>query len=270
VRGVLTVRRPGSPLVAAALVVLAAGCHDVPIFGSTPHEPAVYVVLMREIAVNELEGTLGDSSLFGLVANLGSAYDIQYRPVEQLSLTRRADGAEFDWTYLPRTGGFDNLLSSGVDLVAEGNLRLPWNGTAGRLGRDSIAGGEIVDLLLETGGRLVTGSTMIPTKPTITILESGGVTTMYWARSIGAARYFVTAPTDRVGFFGYFTGDTSHVIKRDATWSGVPATPYFTVVALDSNLVAYRADSTVRRAGIVGAAGVFGAMATDRVPNPPP
>jgi hypothetical protein len=190
--------------------------------------------------------------------------------VEVVTVTRRADGKPFDWSYQPRTGQIENLFISGVDLETEGNLRMPWSGTSGRLGRDSIAGGEVVDLLIETGGRVVNGSAMIPTKPVITIVESGGTTTMRWARSVGAAQYFVQAETDQFGLYGLFTQETSYVILRDRTGTGMPETPYFTVIAFDSNTVAFREDSTVRRAGIIGANGVFGAMASDRVPIPPP
>jgi hypothetical protein len=254
----------------ALLAVLVAGCTDVPLFGSTPHEPAVYLVLDRDIPVNDFDESLGDSALFGLVANLGSARALQYRPVDLVSVTRRTDGAEYDWSYVPRTGDLENYLTSGVQLDAEGNLRMPWSGTGGRLGRDSIAGGEFVDLLIESDGHTITGSARIPTKPTISIVQSGGTTTVHWARSVGAAHYLVQAETEMRAFFGLPTSDTSYVLLRDRPSGTTPATPYVTVIALDANLATLRSDSTSRRAGITGAHGVFGATARDRVAIPPP
>ena len=255
--------------VLAVLLLGTLGCDTDPIFGSSPNDPAVYFVLSREpLAVGAL-AVPADSSLFALVGSLGSASAIQYRAIDSIVMTRRSDAMRFDWQILPREGAATPIARS-FDLLEGGNARLLWRGSGGLLGREDLTDGVDVDLVLGSAGRVIAGVASIPTTPTITVDQVGGVTTIRWARSTGAERYWIRADTELNARFVMDAIDTSYVLKRDALPALVPSPPYFVVVALDSSLAAFIGDTLRSRAGVLGAQGVFGAMARDLVEIPPP
>lgn len=253
----------------SALLVCTPGCDPDPIFGSSPNDPAVYFVLSREPLAVDGGAALADSSLFALVGSLGSASSIHYRAIDSIVMTRRSDAARFDWEILPRLGVVTPIARS-LDLLEGGNARLLWRGSGGRLGREDLADGIAVDLVLGSAGRVIEGGASIPATPTITVEQVGGVTTIRWARSIGAARYWIRADTELNSRFAMDAIDTSYALKRNALPALVPSPPYFVVIALDSSLASFIGDTLRTRAGVLGAHGLFGAMSRDLVEIPPP
>lgn len=254
-------------LVAAfAISALAVACDaSAPLIGSSD-EPGLYLVLSREPDTDAPLGAPTDSALFALLVTSGRATAAAYRAAQQFTFTRRADGAQFAWVDVPRSGTAQ-LANGGLSQSAAGNLRLPWVGSGGRLGRDSLQPGARYDLELTSEGRLIAGSATLPGVPTLTVERTGATTTMHWAKSVGAAGYWVIVDTDDPGAF--ITSDTSYALRRDRAAGGVPAVPRFRVIAVDTNLLAMVVDSTRRQSGLSGAFGVFGGVSSDAVNIPP-
>jgi hypothetical protein len=247
--------------VASAGAFVALGCSDGPTFARRTYEPMLYVVLSHD--PNRIGG---DSALSGLFASTATPLSLEYRQPDQLTMRRHVDGAPLDWRILSlsgsvRTGGTSVSLPNG------GNLELEWVGAPGTLGRRDIAAGDVYDVHVVSGDRVITGSVSIPETPALTLATSGDLVTVHWPRSRGAAVYFVFAETDAA--FGTAIRDTFYTLRYDAPRGLVPAAPIITVTAVDSNLWNYLKDTLVFSSGISGAYGVVGATEAASLAIPP-
>lgn len=253
---------------AIGLAILLGACESAaPLLGSSP-EPALYLVLSREpdFDAPPLEPVTGD--LFALLVTMGTPEHSIYRSAEQFVMRRVSDGAVFDWTSVPRSGTA-SPVHGGLLQADAGNWRLPWAGTGGRLGRDSLVSGESYELQVETEGRTIVGKVEIPSTPTIEFEHVDGVTRVHWARSTGAVAFWVIIDTESPA--ALLTEDTVYVLRRNVPADDRPDPPFVRVIAIGPNLLAIANDTLVLQSGLTGAFGVFGATSTARraIPDAP-
>lgn len=241
--------RPGLRLAAAFLTLVATllACDpEAPLVRRTD-EPVVVVVLSREPV------TPFDTMLGALLATAATPARHEYRAASRFEMRRAADGARLDWrdastlparppSYDPRFGGANWFIASPP--------------AAGMLGRYDLTPGRY-DLEIESEGRVITGSAVVPEAPRPLVVSRDGQWVVEWPRASGAAIYYVWNP---------FTGDLSSGFTRDTLLVLAPdtartAVDSLVVLAYDENWAAYMLDRAATRAGLQGAYGVFGASA---------
>ncbi len=245
-------------LAVGMLCAVSACTDDAPIL-ATERRVAVAMVLSQDL-------TSSDSALYAVVYDAGSSGLSTYRSVEQIEMRRRSDGALFAWETIPRSGGFSPSPTSqpSSDLS---NLRLPWNGTGGALGRADLAGGETYDLHLVSEGLTVTGVTTLPGRPSPTEDQQDRLV-FEWEAVPFAATYAVRSDAELLGFSMSALTRFEHTrLKPVDEW---PSPAWLRVTALDANLARFWTEPSRASAGLTGAIGVFGAAATDSAVVTPP
>lgn len=209
--------------------------------------------------------TSADSALYALVFDARSSGVNSYRAVEQVEMRRRSDGALFAWQVVPRGGTIPMPVQATVSTDVS-NLRLPWRGTGGLLGREDLASGETYDLILVTAGVTITGSTSLPAAPA-PVAEAGDPLAFSWTSTEFAAAYAVKTDADFAGLAYVREGRFRHRGRKPPEEWPTPA--WIRVSAMDVNLANFWIESG-RSPGLNGAVGVFGALATDSVEVVPP
>jgi hypothetical protein len=214
----------GTPLaratVGAALLLLTVACADSPTqVGMNGPAAFVSLTLRHENGVLDSAGASGSAMILDYLM----PYDVRYREVSDFRMTRRGDGAAFDWEErIPgRKSAVSNTFSS------EPNWVLRWTGTGGRLGLRDVQPGDTFDLAIETGSRTIVSSVVVPGVPVLTFGEANGVDMVHWRRVRGAVFYEVFAPSESNEII--YTSDSSLVINNTqghSSASVVTATVY--------------------------------------------
>lgn len=214
----------GTPLaraaIGSALLFISVACKDSPTYAAV-NGPSAYVT----IALAHQNGVLDSAGATGAATVVDALlpYDVFYRKVDEIRMTRRGDGAAFDWEErIPgRKSAVSNTFSS------EPNWVLRWTGTGGRLGLRDVQPGDTFDLAIETGSRTIVSSVVVPGVPVLTFGEANGVDMVHWRRVRGAVFYEVFAPSESNEMI--YTSDSSLVINNTqghSSASVVTATVY--------------------------------------------
>jgi hypothetical protein len=241
--------------------LLCAGCDaagPMPPFDETP---TVSVLITRGPPPPTFESVPADSGLYAHLLVTGTPVRSPYLHADRFEMQRLSDGARFAWRAIATSS--DAVPTAG----AVGNYFLPRHMTAAGLGSDSIAAGEVYELVAEAGRHQIVGRTRVPGKVELVRDPTDGDSIVRWRRTPGAAAYLVNLfpllkPFD----------DTLIVIRWSPAFPGEqPRLPLVVrVFALDSNYAAFMSDDRVTRAGITGAWGVFGSFtwADTELPSP--
>jgi hypothetical protein len=261
----MVTRVPRELLVRLGAALVCAGCDaagPMPPFDETP---TIGVLITRGPPPRTFGfgSSPADSGLYGHLLVTGTPIQSPYLRAERFEMRRLSDGARFAWRAIdpPR----DVVPTVGPDEI--GNYFLPRSSSAAGLGSDSIAEGELYELVAEAGAHRITGRTRVPGKIEFVREPADGDSIVRWRRTPGAAAYLVNLfpilmkPAD----------DTLIVIYRSPPLPGQPPLPPLVVrvFALDSNYAAFAGDVRVDRAGVTGAWGVFGSFAWADVELPP-
>lgn len=243
----------------AALAVLlsVAACANADDLLGYSSDAALYLVLTRQVSTSE---DSRDSSLYALLVTTGSPVASEYRNAESFQLTRASDGAVYGWRAIGRSGTLRNV-TGGVLLTEQANFELPWNSSSLGLGRVDLAEGASYELMIVSGDRTINGSTFLPETPNLELRREQAGTSVHWSRSTGAAAYFVIVDTDSPG--AIVTLDTSYSLLFNRPEETRPAPAKIRIIAMDSNLYRYVTDTTITRAGLEGALGVFGGASSN-------
>lgn len=238
-----------------AALVLCACAPEAPV-AVRSDEPAVYVVLTRDPLAPADPYFPDDARLTAVVATTGVPWEFEFRDAERFEMRRASDGRRFAWVAVPtaRGGGF-----AGRGAVPyRGNYALEEEATDSGLGRRDLQAGERYLLTIDTEGRTITGTAVIPEQPRPVVVRRSPATVIAWPRAAGAALYLVT--------YGHVqwqpaSADTSHVLPR---LEG-PQPLEVRVMAVDANWAAFFRDPSLTAAGIAGGNGLFGATAEARL-----
>lgn len=203
--------------------------------------PFVYLIL-NQVA----EGSGGRQ--VALVLTMVRPDSVVYRDAESFEMRRVSDGAEFAWRE-ERLVISDGLYGSSPRRVQDGNWLLADSSTAGGLGYPSLEPGDTYALRVVTGDRTITGRATIPDTFSIRVVDREGDSVAVWPSVDGAAGYAVDSPES---LLASFTMDTTHRLE--------PGQSYVQVWAVGPRAFRYATNDTVRRAGIEGGLGVFGAV----------
>jgi predicted RNA-binding protein with TRAM domain len=234
-------------------VLVSAGCDaagPVPPFDELP---TIAVLITRGPPPSTFGSSPADSGLYGHLVVTGTPIQSPYLRADRFEMRRVSDGARFAWRAIdpPR----DAVPTIGPDEI--GNYFLPRRGNEAGLGSDSVAEGEVYELIADAGQHHIVGRTRVPGMVEFVRASTDGDTVVRWRRTPGAAAYLVDLfplmkPAD----------DTLVVIHWGSPIPGEPS-PQRRVVrvfALDSNYAAFAGSGRVERAGITGAWGVFGSF----------
>lgn len=251
-------------VVASAVVAAVSGCSaNAPLIPESD-APFLYLILSQAL-IPTSPLVPADSTVNAFLLTVGTPLSSPYRGAERFEMWRKSDGAPFRWSegarYLkePPVGPRGLVLTNGASFVLEEDS------SALGLGRRQLRALESYSLRIETGGVVITGEARIPAAPIATLVRTDSGMAIAWNRAEGAAAYFFQADTER--FTGFFMTDTVVQLHFDRG-DGTPAQPEARIVAYDSNVARYVADSTVGRSGITGAFGLFGAVSSTRLPLP--
>jgi hypothetical protein len=200
-------------------------------------------------------GVVEDSTVYALLLTTGTPLQSTPRTAERFTMTRSRDAAAFAWgasSVDPR----DFFPSyRGVSMHRGGNYALAERAAAPMAGRTDLRALDTLTLGITTLGREIRGTTVIPAAPVMSLGRDGTRDVVHWPRSAGAAGYQITG----YGTFPFITADTLFVLFELEVEPGAPPLALH-VTALDTNAYRYLSDSTVSRAGLTGAYGVFGAI----------
>lgn len=199
----------GTPLARAAIGVVllftGAACGESPT-QAVRNGPSISlsINLAHENGVLDTAGAMGAATVVDLLL----PYDVRYRKVDALRMTRRGDGAEFDWTEtVPgRRSALSDVFGSPPNWV------LPLRGSNGRLGLRDLVPGDTLDITVETGKRSVVTTLVLPGVPELSLTQENGSDVVRWRRVRGAAYYELLAPTE--SYEPIYTSDSSLVLRR--------------------------------------------------------
>lgn len=240
----------------AFTAVLLCGCApDAPV-APRSDEPMVYVVLTRDSLVAADPYFPDDVRLTAVVATTGVPWEFEFRVAEQFEMRRASDGRRFAWVAAPTAPGGAHLDRGAMPY--RGNYALEEHATDEGLGRGDLQPGERYLLTIETGGRTLTGETVLPERPSPVVVQRSPAIVIAWPRTAGAAMYLVS--------YGYLQWqpagtDTSYVLPR---LEG-PQPAEVRVMAVDENWAAFFRDPALTSSGITGGNGLFGATAEARL-----
>lgn len=256
----------GQLAVILAAAVLFPGCQladPAPDFDDTP---TVALLIASEPLPNP--GAPPDSGLYATLVTTGTPYYSPYLRAEHFEMRRASDGARFAWRPIDTDRAAIGAVPDPFE--TSGNYFLPRQANAAGLGSDSIAPGEVYELIVEAGRHVVRGRTRVPGPIEVVREPADGDTIVRWRRVPGAADY--TVGLEGEGFFDLRRiADTAIVLRRFPNSPGDGQGPDAAiVVAFDSNTVARRSDFGAERGGVTGAWGVFGSFTWTRVELPPP
>jgi len=238
-------------VVLACAVLVAGACSAADTLNPRTDVPILLVVL------SSAEAGPVQPTLNALFATSGRPSTVEYRSAQSFKVRRAVDGATFAWrpssVQLPSATAA-TFLPLGGNYTMEQTL-----GSAG-LGRDSLA--PSTEYLIEVlhDGPPITGTTRMPKRPDVSLLQDGDGTRLVWRRVEDAHSYFVIA--DGVDMLRPIA-DTSVVLPRLR-----PANGLAHVFALDSNYGEYLQDSTKFSAGVSNAYGVVGSVSIRTVAVP--
>lgn len=251
-------------IVASAVVALAPGCSaDAPLIPESD-APFLYLILSQApIPTSAL--VPADSTVNAFLLTVGTPLSSPYRSAERFEMRRKADGAMFRWREGARHLKEPPAGHRGLALTNGASYVLDEDSSALGLGRRQLRALETYAIRIETGGVVITGEARIPAAPIATLVRTDSGMAVVWKRAEGAAAYFFQADTER--FTGFFMTDTVVQLHFDRG-DGTPAQPQARIIAYDSSVARYVADSTIGRAGITGALGIFGAVSSTRLQLP--
>lgn len=199
----------GTPLarvaLGAATLLTAVACGDSPTqYGSNGPSAFISLALAHQNGVLDSTGATGTATVIETLL----PYSVRYREVDDFRMTRRADGALFDWVEV--IPGSKSALSN--TLLIAGNWALRWNGSAGRLGLRDVNPGDTLDFTIETGKRSIVAMLIVPGVPRLSYAVESGLNVVRWRRVSGAAFYEVLAPTESSE--PIYTSDSSLVLRN--------------------------------------------------------
>jgi hypothetical protein len=196
-----------------------------------------------------------DSAAYAIWATSGSPASSDYRSADVFELTRRTDGAAFQWNARVPPGSL-RLETGGAALAAVGNYQMPWLPTGGKLGRRDLTPG-VYDLRVVGDGDTIRVSVELPPVPLIrTSLEPSGKLRFDWPR--GSGYFILYAPTDARPITA--TRDTTYVLQEDLV-TVLPIERVFRLAAVDSNYYRFATDSSAASVNVGDALGLVGAFA---------
>jgi hypothetical protein len=206
-----------------------------------------------------------DTGLYAALVTTGSPLRTPYVHADRFEMRRLSDGARFAWR--PVDPPVEVIGATGA-FGSSGNYFLPQQSDASGLGTDSIAPGEVYEIVVEVGAYRVMGRTRVPGPVEFVREPTDGDTIVRWRRVPGAATYTIGGQFFLTDLFQ--TTDTTFVFHR----SGPPGEqqPPITVriFALDSNYAAFTGDVRASRAGVTEGWGVFGSYTWAETQVPPP
>ena len=230
----------------ALLWCSTSGCDSsAKLLGSTD-EPIVYLVLSAD--------PLGpDSALYAVAAAGTKSAQMVYGTVDAIAMTRRSDGAIYDWRVDSHSGPVPRGTLSGV-----ANLRLPWTGAGHKLGRSQLTKGDTYDLSMTVNGRQVEGSAYLPAGISVSVEGTGPGAQATWTATSPGVVYLVEVSVDDPTQFATYS--RSYTIKANApreVWNDTR----ITVTALDPDYLNFQVDTLRAAFGLSGARGAFVAIA---------
>ena len=234
-------------------IVVATACEaaaPVPDFDETP----TLALLITPNPEPPCCGERPDTGLYAALVTTGSPLRTPYVQADRFEMRRLSDGARFGWR--PVDPPVEVIGAIGA-FGSTGNYFLPQRSDGSGLGTDSIAPGEVYQIVVEVGAHRVVGRTRVPGPVEFVREPTDGDTIVRWRRVPGAATY-------TVGGQFFLTEvlpitDTSFVFRQFAALPDQPLPPMTVrIFALDTNYAAFTGDVRAGRAGITGAWGVFG------------
>lgn len=192
-------------LCGAAVLFSVVACADSPTEGIL-NGPRVTLRLdlVHQNGVLDSAGASGQA----MVLDVLMPYDIRYREVDDFRMTRRRDGAAFEWVESVR--GTRSAYSSYI--ASPPNWRLPWRGAGSALGLRDVVPGDTLDIVIATGRRSLVATLVVPGLPRLSVATEGGVDVARWQRVPGAAFYEVLAPSE--SYEPIYTSDSLLVLRN--------------------------------------------------------
>ena len=238
----------------ALLLLLAGGCGtDILSAAFRPH-PFVYLVVSPG-GIPQRGRLDTDPAMRSLLLTIENPGIARYRTAELFRVRRASDGVALPLT--ETRSAEPSFQFDGVNLV-DANFVLP---SAAQLN----PGDEIL-LEIATQGLNITGSTRVPSRPTPRLVTIGARRFVVFGPTAGAAGYILSSDTEAWGEL--VVRDTIIELRFNREAGAIPSSPEIRVTAIDTNLFSYLRDTTVSRAGLDGAYGVFGSAASARLPLP--
>jgi hypothetical protein len=191
-----------------------------------------------------------DSGLYAALLSTGTPVRSPYLRAERFAMRRVSDGALFAWR--PTAPPAEAV---GVFSLVVGNYFLPRLSDPSGLGSDSLAPGEVYELVIEAGRHRIVGRTRMPGPIDFVREATDGDSIVRWRRVPGAAGYGVEA--ESFIYAGPLITDTAAVVHLRPPFPGEPPRTV-RIFAVDSNYAAFQGDFRVSQAGITGGWGVFG------------
>lgn len=249
----------------AAVAMAALSCGDAALSGPASTEPFLYLIISPEPMQGRFPSP-SDTAVQALLLTAGSAAGAPFRSAESFTLKGEADGVTFTFKERTVSAPIPGVDRKGASLT-DGNYVLPFASSPTGSGASELKPLGAYDLRIETEGRVITGRILIPDRPQPVVFLQGGKRFVSFPKVPAAAAYLVGGDTEL-----YEHIITTNVVQLfyDVDPASVPPNPEFRVVALDSNIVRYMADSTRSSSGIDGAFGLFGAVSSGRIPVPWP
>jgi hypothetical protein len=238
--------------IVCAAVLMLAGCGAPELVVPTSEEPFLHLVLAPDLRFGGASEAPREQ--YAVLLTTGSPLAADCLAAERFEMRRTRDGAPFAWRF------YGNCLQvragQGVGAWENANYYLPETAPGDSLGAADLEPGEWYELEIETRGRLIRGSTIIPAEFALSILQRDGRRYLSWPRVDGAAGYKVTI-IDQDGSKDWVQTDTIHALPAGAAQAFV--------TAFDANLFEYARDEQSGRAGLDAGFGVFGAMKTAEI-----
>jgi hypothetical protein len=257
------VRMSLPPVALCAVTIAVAACDaagPLPEFDDRP----MVALLITPVSPPRLGGAPPDSGLYAALLTTGTPVRAPYLRAERFEMRRVSDGALFAWRPIavPQE-------AAGVIPNAYANYFLPRLGGESGLGSDSLAPGEVYELVVEAGPHRIVGRTRVPGPIEFVREPTDGDSIVRWRRTPGAAGYGAGGDF----FFSDLAPlatDTVFVVRREPPFPGQsPRALTVRVFAFDSNYAALHGDVRVSQAGITGGWGVFGSFTWADAELPP-
>lgn len=219
------------------------GCGGSDVMAPETRQPFLYLIL------NQVVERSGDRQV-AFVLTMVRPDSVVYREADSFEMRRVSDGAEFAWRE-ERLVISDGLYGNTPRKIADGNWLLADSATGEGLGYPSLEPGDTYALRVVTGDRTITGRATIPDTFSVRVIDRKGDSLVVWPKVDGAAGYAVQSPQD---------GRILATFQTDTTYRLEPGQSYVQVWAVGPQAYHYATNDTVRRAGIEGGLGVFGAV----------
>ena len=222
--------------------------------------PPVNELQVALLLTDSASRTSPEAPLYALLASVGSPLEASLVRAERFEMTRRADGAAFDWQWLDTP---PLAIGAEAPVPEARNYMLAAQGTGGRLGARDLRAGERYRLHIVAGAHVMDGEVRIP-DPIRFIPDPGGADSVaHWHRAAGAGAFLQYEVNVGEPVFALLGQDTTATVRPAYLPAGSlnpDGTLDLTVTAIDSNYTAFLRDRRVTAAGIRGGVGVFGAF----------